>query len=82
MPAQPPLQPQRPPPRMRSPQLPAAYRDLMKISGFRRIAVLGLASKLPAGMLSLSLLPLVAVLAGLIGWDRGAGVGGPVSSRR
>ncbi|MGW7410921.1 MFS transporter [Streptomyces sp. NPDC054863] len=32
----------------------------MKVSGFWRIALLGLASKLPAGMLSLSLLLLVA----------------------
>ncbi|MFI0975720.1 MFS transporter [Streptomyces sp. NPDC021093] len=47
------------PPRVRSRQLPATYRHLMSIPGFWRIALLGLASKLPAGMLSLSLLLLV-----------------------
>ncbi|MGW2231417.1 MFS transporter [Streptomyces formicae] len=37
----------------------AGYRDLLAVPGFGRLAVVGLASKLPAGMVALSLLLLV-----------------------
>ncbi|MEU7576213.1 MFS transporter [Streptomyces sp. NPDC041068] len=40
-------------------RLLAGYRDLMELPGFWRIAALGMASKLPFGMLALSLLLLV-----------------------
>ncbi|MEV7192110.1 MFS transporter [Streptomyces sp. NPDC093510] len=40
-------------------QLAGGYRDLVRVPGFWRIAGLGMASKLPAGMTALSLLLLV-----------------------
>lgn len=50
----------RPAPDEAPPRRPfAAYRELRRVPGFWRLATIGMASKLPAGMVSLSLLLLV-----------------------